>query len=107
MSQQESIEKVIFMIDRRDLDTQSIKNFNSYLSDANQIDMTDSSFKLVKQLNSNDSKLIVTTIQKMSNIKEENDGLNEKDIETIDQLYCCGWPHCGIDWMHKGKHSPV
>ena len=34
--------------------------------------MTDSSFKLVKQLNSNDSKLIVTTIQKMSNaIKNE------------------------------------
>lgn len=30
-----------------------------------------------------------------------------KDIETIDQLYCGGCPHCGIDWMHKGKHSPV
>ena len=31
----------------------------------------------------------------------------EKDIETIDQLYCGGCPHCGIGWMHKGKHSPV
>ena len=30
-----------------------------------------------------------------------------KSNETIDQLYCGGCPHCGIDWMHKGKHSPV
>ena len=22
-------------------------------------------------------------------------------------LYCGGCPHCGIDWMHKGKRSPV
>ena len=33
--------------------------------------------------------------------------MREKDIETIDQLYCGGCPHCGIDWMHKGKRSPV
>lgn len=82
MSQQENIEKVIFMIDRRDLDTQSIKNFNSYLSDANQIDMTDSSFKLVKQLNSNDSKLIVTTIQKMSNAIK-----NERHNHKLEQFH--------------------
>ena len=82
MSQQESIEKVIFMIDRRDLDTQSIKNFNSYLSDANQIDMTNSSFKLVKQLNSNDSKLIVTTIQKMSNAIK-----NERHNRKLEQFH--------------------
>lgn len=82
MSQQENIEKVIFMIDRRDLDTQSIKNFNSYLSDANQIDMTDSSFKLVKQLNSNDNKLIVTTIQKMSNAIK-----NERRSQKLEQFH--------------------
>ena len=30
-----------------------------------------------------------------------------KGNETIDQLYCGGCPHCGIDWMHKGKHCPI
>ena len=81
MAQQKDIEKVIFMIDRHDLDTKSVKNFNSYLSEENRIDMTDSSFKLVKQLNSNDNKLIVTTIQKMNSaIKNEKQNCSIKQF---------------------------
>ena len=72
MAQQKGIEKVIFMIDPKDLDSQSINNFNSYLSEANQIDLTDSARTLLRQLNSNNNKLIVTTIQKMNSALKNN-----------------------------------
>jgi len=63
--------KVIFMIDRTDLDLQTAKNFNSYLprsvSNEPALDRTNNTYSLVKQLKSNDSQLIITTIQKLNN----------------------------------------
>ncbi|WP_304057099.1 type I restriction endonuclease subunit R [Levilactobacillus namurensis] len=63
--------KVIFLIDRSDLDIQTAKNFNAYLpkSMGNEpaLDRTDNTDSLVHQLKSQDNQLIVTTIQKMNN----------------------------------------
>ena len=55
--------KVVFVVDRKDLDYQTIKEFNSFSEGS--IDATDNTKMLVKQF-SDDTKLIVTTIQKLN-----------------------------------------
>lgn len=57
--------KVVFVVDRNDLDNQTIKEFNSFKEGS--VDTTTNTSKLVKQFNDPDSKLIVTTIQKLNN----------------------------------------
>lgn len=58
------VHKVVFVVDRRDLDYQTTKEFNSF--SAGSVDGTDNTRALVKQF-SDDTKLIVTTIQKLNN----------------------------------------
>ncbi len=58
------VHKVVFVVDRRDLDYQTTKEFNSF--SAGSVDGTDNTNKLVKQF-TDDTKLIVTTIQKLNN----------------------------------------
>ncbi|MEQ8712513.1 MAG: type I restriction endonuclease subunit R, partial [Cyclobacteriaceae bacterium] len=55
--------KVVFVVDRKDLDYQTSKEFNSFSKGS--IDGTNNTNTLVKQL-SGDNKLIVTTIQKLN-----------------------------------------
>jgi type I restriction enzyme R subunit len=57
------IKKVVFVVDRKDLDYQTTKEFNSFSKGS--IDGTDNTNTLVKQF-SDDTKLIVTTIQKLN-----------------------------------------
>lgn len=59
------VDKVIFLIDRKDLDDQTVDEYNSFEKDC--VDNSDSTYVLVKQLKQDDRKLIVTTIQKMAN----------------------------------------
>ncbi|MEX2411761.1 MAG: HsdR family type I site-specific deoxyribonuclease, partial [Candidatus Paceibacterota bacterium] len=57
------IKKVLFVVDRKDLDVQTTKEFNSF-SDGS-VDGTDNTKALVNQLKDENRKLIVTTIQKL------------------------------------------
>lgn len=57
------VHKVVFVVDRKDLDYQTTKEFNSF-SDGS-VDGTDNTKALVKQF-SDDTKLIVTTLQKLN-----------------------------------------
>lgn len=57
------VKKVLFVVDRKDLDIQTTKEFNSF-SDGS-VDGTNNTYNLVKQLADVDRKLIVTTIQKL------------------------------------------
>ena len=59
------VDKVVFLIDRKDLDDQTVDEYNSFEKDC--VDNSDSTYVLVKQLQETDRKLIVTTIQKMAN----------------------------------------
>lgn len=59
----EGVHKVVFVVDRKDLDYQTIKEFNSFCDGS--IDATNDTTTLVKQF-TNDTKLIVTTIQKLN-----------------------------------------
>lgn len=70
MTENPNVDKVLFVVDRNDLDYQTIKEFNSFKEGS--VDGTDNTHALVKQLSDPDNKLIVTTIQKLDNaIKKE------------------------------------
>ena len=58
------VHKVIFVVDRKDLDYQTIEEFNAFKKDS--VDQNLKTSALVEQLTSR-SKLIVTTIQKLNN----------------------------------------
>ena len=61
-----SIDKAIFLIDRKDLDTQTTMAFQAYANnDLVDVDATDNVNDLKKKLKSDDRQVIVTTIQKM------------------------------------------
>jgi len=57
------VHKVVFVVDRKDLDFQTTREFNSFSNGS--VDGTDNTKNLVKQF-SDDTKLIVTTIQKLN-----------------------------------------
>jgi type I restriction enzyme R subunit len=57
------VDKVVFVVDRKDLDYQTTREFNSFSKGS--IDGTNNTRKLVKQF-ADDTKLIVTTIQKLN-----------------------------------------
>ena len=62
-----SIEKTIFLIDRKDLDTQTTQAFQSYANnDVVDVDETDNVSDLIDKLKNHNQQVIVTTIQKLS-----------------------------------------
>ena len=58
------VHKVVFVVDRKDLDYQTMQEFNSFKKGS--VDVTDNTSSLVKQL-TDDTKLVLTTIQKLNN----------------------------------------
>lgn len=62
-----SIEKTIFLIDRKDLDSQTTQAFQSYANnDVVDVDETDNVTDLINKLKNQNQQVIVTTIQKLS-----------------------------------------
>lgn len=68
------VKKVVFVVDRKDLDYQTTKEFNSFSKGS--IDGTDNTKALVKQF-TDDTKLIVTTIQKLNTAISKNQYLEQ------------------------------
>lgn len=92
LSKEPNIKKVFFLVDRKDLDHQTIKEFNKFEPDS--VDTTDKTNILVKQIQDINKPLIVTTIQKMANaIKNDkyskimNQYKDEKVIFIIDECH--------------------
>ncbi len=71
------VHKVIFVVDRKDLDYQTTKEFNSFSKGS--IDGTNNTKALVKQL-AGDNKLIVTTIQKLNTAISKAKYLNQMSV---------------------------
>jgi len=63
MTEMPDVDQVLFVVDRNDLDYQTIREFNSFKDGS--VDGTDNTKSLVRQLNDPTNKLIVTTIQKL------------------------------------------
>ncbi|QTH42036.1 type I restriction endonuclease subunit R [Cohnella sp. LGH] len=78
-------DKVIFLMDRIELGTQSLKEYRGFADENESVQATEDTIVLISKLKSDDpaNTLIVTSIQKMSNIKDEEDGLNAHDIKIM------------------------
>ena len=78
-------DKVIFLMDRIELGTQSLKEYRGFADENESVQATENTNVLITKLKSSNpaDTLIVTSIQKMSNIKDEAGGLNARDIELI------------------------
>ena len=83
-----SIEKTIFVIDRTDLDQQTTSSFQSYAeNDMIDVDETDDTRELIKNLASDDRRVVVTTIQKMNAmIRQFDEGRHQKVYDRIKNL---------------------
>ena len=77
--QMPDVEKVLFVVDRNDLDTQTSREFNAFKAES--VDSTDNTSTLVKQLDQRHDKLIVTTIQKLNRAIS-----TDRYLESIDYL---------------------
>lgn len=68
----EFVDKVFFVVDRKDLDYQTMKEYQRFSPDS--VNGSDSTAGLKRNLDKDDNKIIVTTIQKLNNLmKSEND----------------------------------
>lgn len=78
-------DKVIFLMDRIELGTQSLKEYRGFADENESVQATENTGVLITKLKSTDpaDTLIVTSIQKMSNIKDEAGGLKASDIKYI------------------------
>lgn len=82
-----SINKTIFLIDRKDLDTQTTMAFQAYANnDLVDVDETDNVNDLKKKLKSADRQVIVTTIQKMQILISKRLQEGTPDFDKIKNL---------------------
>ena len=84
ISRRRDADKVIFLLDRIELGEQSLFEYKNFSDNENDVQETENTAILLAKLKSKQDCdcLIVTSIQKMSNIKVE-EGLNEADIDQI------------------------
>lgn len=100
------IKKVIHLLDRIDLDDQTVAEFNSF--EAGCVDYTENSNKLLKKLNSDsiDDKLVITTIQKLNNILKSDSERAKKIVSKLENANIV----FTIDECHRsqaGKMHPL
>lgn len=78
-------DKVIFLMDRIELGIQSLKEYRGFANENEDVQATENTNVLVTKLKSTNpaDTLIVTSIQKMNNIKDEPGGIKARDIEII------------------------
>ena len=84
-----SLDKVLFLVDRKDLDAQTTGTFESYAqNDSVQVDGTDNVTGLVKALLRPQREVIITTAQKLNHLlkRYERDNLNDKMLSEKAQL---------------------
>lgn len=81
-------DKVVFLTDRIELGTQSLKEYNAFASEREIVQATEDTYELKTRLKSDNvtDSLIVTSIQKMSRIKTDENGLNAYDIDKISNV---------------------
>lgn len=65
LAKEPDIKQVFFLVDRKDLDTQTFDEFNKF--EPGSVDFTNNTYQLVKNIQDSTKPLIITTIQKMAN----------------------------------------
>lgn len=79
------IEKVLFVVDRKDLDYQTMKEYDKFEKGA--ANSNTNTAHLTKQLNDPNCKIVITTIQKLSNyVKSAKSNQSQKSV--VQTLHC-------------------
>ncbi len=93
LTQDATIDKILFVVDRKDLDYQTSKEFNSFSEGS--VDATEHTKHLIQQLQDNNKKLIITTIQKLNRAVEKHQAKlqNIKDKKIV----------CIFDECHRSQ----
>lgn len=78
-------DKVVFLMDRIELGTQSLSEYRSFADDADDVQGTENTQVLKSKLASDDPKnrLIVTSIQKMSNLKAGESRITQAELDRL------------------------
>ena len=78
-------DKVVFLLDRIELGVQTLEAYKNFAGDGNDVQATENTHKLIAKLKSSShaDTLIVSSIQKMSNLKDEENGLKGHDLEMM------------------------
>ena len=78
-------DKVVFLMDRIELGTQSLSEYRSFADDADDVQGTENTQVLKSKLASDDPKnrLIVTSIQKMSNLKAGGSRITQAELDRL------------------------
>lgn len=94
-SQMEGVDKVMFVVDRKDLDYQTMREYDRFEKGA--VDGSESTTVLAKQLASPDCRILVTTIQKLACFIKKN-----KKHDVYDQ-------HCVVifDECHRSQFGEM
>jgi type I restriction enzyme R subunit len=84
----EYIDKVFFVVDRKDLDYQTMKEYQRFSPDS--VNGSDSTAGLKRNLDKDDNKIIVTTIQKLNNLMKNESALrvyNQQVVFIFDEAH--------------------
>ena len=75
------IEKVFFVVDRKDLDYQTMKEYQRFSPDS--VNGSENTAGLKRNIDKDDNKIIVTTIQKLNNLMKSEDKLPIYDKQVV------------------------
>lgn len=99
LASMQNIKKVIFLVDRKDLDTQTTEEFNKF--EAGSVDATDRTDILVKQMKDKNRQLIITTIQKMATAIKKPQYANVVDLYRDEKVVFI------IDECHRSQFGDM
>jgi type I restriction enzyme R subunit len=77
----EFVDKVFFVVDRKDLDYQTMKEYQRFSPDS--VNGSESTAGLKRNIAKDDNRIIVTTIQKLNNLMKSEDNLPIYDKEVV------------------------
>lgn len=76
-------DKVVFLVDRIELNVQSLEEYNSFQRDGEDVEETGTTNELFSKLKDNKSKLIITSIQKLNRINDDAEKQKQADLDCI------------------------
>lgn len=101
----EFIDKVFFVVDRKDLDYQTMKEYQRFSPDS--VNGSDSTAGLKRNLEKDDNKIIVTTIQKLNNLIKGEASLpiyNKQVVFIFDECHRSQFGEAQKNLQKKFKH---
>lgn len=99
LSHEKNIDQVFFLVDRKDLDKQTLDEFNKF--EPGCVDMTNETSKLIEQIKDSSKPLIITTIQKMAN------AVTKPQYKTIIEKYRHNKTVFIIDECHRSQFGDM